>query len=127
MEKENLNQGMNDSGGASGFNPQSAPQLPCVFSYPTEGGDISVYLAKIGFEKIAVITFDDNHREFTYAVQTLTADPARHVNEIYEMVESAEKEFSNPFISNPFSKLLNDHEAMSELLIVLEKFIESGE
>ena len=127
MEKENLNQGLNDSGGASGFNPQSVPQLTPVFSFPAEGGDVSVYIAKIGFEKIAVITFDDTHREFTYAIQTLSIEPVRHVKEIYEMVESAEKEFSNPFISNPFSKLLNDNEAMSELLIVLERFIESGE
>jgi len=126
MEKENL-QGLNDSGGASGFNPQSVPQLTPVFSFPAEGGDVLVYLAKAGFEKIAIVSFDDTHREFTYAVQTLSIEPARHVKEIYEMIEEAEKEFSNPFISNPFSKLLNDHEAMSELLIIIEKFIESGE
>jgi len=109
---------------------ENVPQLSAVFSYTTdttedEEGYVRVYLAKMGFEKIAVISFDDTHREFTYAVQTLSTEPARHVKEIYEMVESAEKEFSNPFIQNPFTQLLHDNEAMSQLLIIVEKFIES--
>jgi len=113
---------------------ENVPQLSAVFSYTvdtikkgdtTEEGYIRVYLAKIGFEKIAITTFDDTHREFTYSIQTLSVEPTRHVNEIYGMIEEAEKEFSNPFIQNPFTQLLHDNEAMSQLLIIVEKFIES--
>jgi len=114
----------NDSGGASGFNPQSAPQLPRVFSYPTEGGDVFVYIAKTGFEKIVIMTFDDTHREFTYSVQTLVSNPT---SETYELIENAEKEFHNPLIANPFTKLLHDNEARTKLIIVLSEFLHGGE
>jgi hypothetical protein len=121
MEKENL--GFADTGGASG-SALSVPQLAAVFSYSAEGGDILVYLAKVGFSKLAIITFDDNHREFAYAIQTLVSCP---VKEAYQMVEDAEKEFSNPFISNPFTKLLHDDEAMSRLIRIFRKFLDEGE
>ena len=120
MAEQDIN-GVNDSGGASGSQPQSAPQLVSVFSFPAEGGDIRVYIAKTGFEKIALVTFDDNHREFAYAVQTLTTSP---VKEAYEMIENAEKVFSNPFIKNPFTKLLSDQEAMSRLIRAFRRFLD---
>jgi hypothetical protein len=113
-----------DISGASGFNPQSVPQLPRVFSYPVEGGYISVYLANAGFEKLAIIAFDDNHREFAYSVETLTSSAT---NEAYELVQNAEKEFHNPLIANPFTELLNDNEAMTRLIIVISQFLHSGE
>ena len=117
MEPTNL--GGSDISGAT----DSVPQLPRVFSYPVEGGYVSVYLANVGFEKMVIITFDDTHREFAYAVQTLVSSP---VDEAYEMLENAEKEFSNPFIQNPFTKLLHDNEARTKLIIILRNFL-SGE
>ena len=123
MTEENINPTVNDSGGASG-SALSVPQIVSAFSFPAEGGDIRVYIAKTGFEKIAIITFDDTHREFAYVVQTLVKSPT---DEAYELIETAEKVFSNPFIKNPFTKLLSDHEAMSKLVRVFRKFIDEGE
>jgi len=122
MSSKNL--GFADTGGASGFNPQSVPQIPRVFSYPTQGGYISVYLANAGFEKLAIIAFDDTHREFAYAVQTLTTTATR---EAVELVQNAEKEFNDPLIANPFTELLNDNEAMTSLIIIISEFFEGGE
>jgi len=123
MTEENINPTVNDSGGASGSQPQSAPQLVSAFSFPAEGGDIHVYLFKGGFSKYAVLAFDDTHAEFAYAVQTITSNPTK---EAYELVESAEKAFSDPFISNPFSQLLKNSEAMTKLIIIFRNFL-SGE
>jgi len=114
------------TGGASGSQPQSVPQLTPVFSYQhtTNESDewyIRIYFAKTGFEKIAIITFDDTHREFAYTVQTLVKSPT---DEAYGLVEDAEKVFSDPFIKNPFSQLLKDHEAMSKLVRVFRKFLD---
>jgi len=114
---------VNDSGGASGSQPQSAPQVVSAFFFPAEGGDIHVYLFKGGFSKFAVLAFDDTHAEFAYAVQTITSSPTK---EAYELVESAEKAFSDPFISNPFSQLLKNSEAMTKLIIIFRNFL-SGE
>jgi len=102
----------------------NAQQLEPAFSYQTDEsgeGYIRVYFAKTGFEKIAIITFDDTHREFTYAVQTLVKSPT---DEAYGLVEDAEKVFSNPFIKNPFTKLLSDHEAMSRLIRAFRRFLD---
>jgi len=102
-----------------------APQLSPAFTYQTlDGNDegyIRVYFAKTGFEKIVIVTFDDTHREFAYVVQTLVKSP---VDEAYELIESAEKLFSNPFIKNPFTKLLSDHEAMPKLVRVFRRFLD---
>jgi hypothetical protein len=124
---------LNQESGISGATAQSlsVPQLVSTFSYTTEGGYIKVYLAKAGFSKLAVMTFDDTHDEFAYAVQTLVSRPAlvtkpvvSPVKAVYEILENAEKEFYDPFIPNPFSRLLHDNEATTELVILFRKFLE---
>jgi len=110
-------------------------QISPIFSYQTEGGNIYVYLVKAGFSTFVFTTFDDGYSEYAYAIETLVPRPAlvtkpvvSPVKTVYNMLENAEKEFYDPFISNPFSKLLQDHEARTELIVTLRKFLEaSGE
>jgi len=109
--------------GLRGHNPKACPKSSPLFPSLRKGATLQVYLFKGGFSKYAVITFDDTHAEFAYAVQTITSSPTK---EAYELVESAEKAFSNPFISNPFSQLLKNSEAMTKLIIIFRNFL-SGE
>ena len=110
-------------------------QISPIFSYQTEGGNVFVYMVKAGFAVFIFTTFDDTYAEYAYAIETLVPRPAlvtkpvvSPVKTVYNMLENAEKEFYDPFISNPFSKLLQDHEARTELIVTLRKFLEaSGE
>jgi len=110
-------------------------QISPIFSYQTEGGNIFVYLLKAGFAVFVFITFDDGYSEFAYAIETLVPRPAlvtkpfvNVAKVVWDMLEQAEKEFYDPFISNPFSQLLRDHETRTELIVTLRKFLEtSGE
>jgi len=132
MAEQDIN-GVNDSG-AGTAKSQSVPQIEPVFSYPTEGGNVYIYAVKAGFATFVFATFDDNYSEYTYAIETLVAKPAlvtkpdvNVVKVVYDLLEQAEREFYDPFISNPFSKLLKDHEARTKLIVTLRKILESGE
>jgi len=112
----------------------SVPQIDPVFSYPTEGGNVLVYLVKAGFATFTFITFDDTYSEYAYAIETLVAKPAlvekptvSPTKVVWDLLEEAEKAFYNPFIQNPFTKLLSDHEARTKLIITVRKLLESGE
>ena len=125
----------NSVSGAGTAKSLSVPQVPPVFSYPTEGGNVLVYVVKAGFAVFTFVTFDDTHSEYAYAIETLVPKPAlvtkpliNPVKVVYDMLEQAERAFYNPFISNPFSKLLSDHEARTRLIVILRKFLDaSGE
>jgi hypothetical protein len=130
MQTQNPN--FNASGAGSGEKALSVPQIDPVFSYPVEGGNIFVYLVKSGFATFVFVSFDDTYSEYAYAVETLVARPAlvtkpflNSTKVVYDMLESAEKEFYDPFISNPFTQLLKDHEAMSKLLITVQNLLEA--
>jgi len=120
--------------GAGTAKSLSVPQIEPVFSYPTEGGNVLVYVVKAGFATFTFITFDDYYSEYAYAIETLVPRPAlvtkpvvSPVKVVYDMLESAEKEFSDPFIKNPFSQLLHDNEARSKLIRIFRKFLDEGE
>jgi len=125
----------NSGSGAGTAQSLSVPQLSPVFSYPTEGGDVLVYVVKAGFATFVFATFDDNYSEYAYAIETLVAKPAlvtkpfvNVAKTVWDMLEEAERAFYNPFIQNPFSKLLKDHEARTKLIICIRKFLDaSGE
>ena len=112
----------------------SVPQLDPIFSYPSEGGNVYIYAVKAGFATFVFASFDDTHAEYAYAIETL-AKPAlvekpfiNVTKTIWDMVEQAERAFYNPFIQNPFTKLLSDHEAMAELITTVRKLLDaSGE
>jgi len=131
MSTENL--GFTDSG-AGTAQSLSVPQIEPVFSYPTEGGNVYIYAVKAGFATFVFATFDDTHAEYAYAIETLVAKPAlvtkpdvNPTKTVWDMLEQAERAFFNPFISNPFSKLLKeDHEARTRLIVILRNFL-SGE
>jgi len=132
--EQNLN-GVSGSG-AGTAQSLSIPQLSPIFSYPTEGGDVLVYVVKAGFAVFVFTTFDDTHSEYAYAIETLVPKPAlvtkpdvNPTKVVWDMLEQAERAFYNPFISNPFSKLLKeDHEARTRLIVILRKFLDaSGE
>ena len=90
----------------------SAPQLTPIFSYPyTGGGDIFVYIVKTEVSTIAIATFDDTSTEFAYAVQTLATGSNY---EVYKLIKDAEERF-NDNENNPFTQLLWDIQALSEL------------
>ena len=116
-------------------NTLSIPQIDPIFSYHVESGVIYVYLVKAGYATFVFTTFDDGYSEYAYAIETLVPRPAlvtkpvvSPVKAVYDMLEQAEKEFYDPFISNPFSKLLKeDHEARTKLIITVRKILESGE
>ena len=109
-------------------------QISPIFSYQTEDGNIYMYLVKAGFAVFSFVTFDDTHAEYAYAIETLVAKPAlvtkpdvNPTKTVWDMLEQAERAFFNPFISNPFSKLLKeDHEARTRLIVILRNFL-SGE
>ena len=112
----------------------SVPQIDPVFSYETEGGNIFVYVVKAGFAVFVFTTFDDTHAEYAYAIETLVAKPAlvtkpdvNPTKTVWDMLEQAERAFYNPFIKNPFSQLLQDHEVRTKLIITVQKLLESGE
>jgi len=112
----------------------SIPQIDPIFSYQTEGGNIYVYLLKAGFATFTFITFDDGYSEYAYAIETLVPRPAlvtkpfvNVAKTVWDMLEQAEKAFYDPFIQNPFTKLLQDHEARTKLIITVRKILESGE
>jgi len=121
--------------GAGAAKSLSVPQIDPIFSYPTEGGNVFVYLAKAGFATYIFVTFDDGYSEYAYAIETLVARPAlvtkpfvNVAKTIWNLLEQAEKEFYNPFISNPFTQLLHDNEARTELIVCVQKLLEeSGE
>jgi len=120
MEK---NIGINDSGGTSG-SAQSVSRLDPVFFYPCKGeGDIFVYIAKAGYAKIAIATFDDGASEHAFAMRTITSN-SKH--EAVMLIRSAEKTY---YFSgkNPFTELLEDSRAMAKLAIILAEFSDSGE
>jgi len=133
MAEQDINP--NSDSGAGTAKSQSVPQLSPVFSYATEGGNVYIYAVKAGFATFVFATFDDTHAEYAYAIETLVAKPAlvtkpfvNVAKVVWDMLEEAERAFYNPFISNPFSKLLKeDHEARTKLIVTLEKLLESGE
>jgi len=110
-------------------------QISPIFSYQTEDGNIYMYLVKAGFAVFSFVTFDDTHAEYAYAIETLVAKPAlvtkpfvNVAKTVWDMLEQAERAFYNPFIQNPFSKLLQDHEARTKLIVTVQKFLDaSGE
>ena len=109
-------------------------QILPTFSYETEGGNVYIYVVKAGFAVFVFVSFDDTHAEYAYAIETLVAKPAlvekpfiNVVKTIYDMLEQAERVFYNPFIQNPFTKLLQDHEATTRLIVIIQKLLESGE
>jgi hypothetical protein len=121
MANENKN-GLSVTSGASGFNPQSVPQLTPVFSFHSEGGgDIYVYLAQTEVTKFAVLSFDDTSSEYIYAVETITSSSKV---EAEELVFKASREWSGEE-DNPFLELLRDKEAMERLHALLSQFFES--
>jgi len=131
-QKENIN---TDSG-AGTAKSLSVPQISPIFSYPTEGGDVLVYVVKAGFAVFIFTTFDDNYSEYAYAIETLVPKPAlvekpliSPTKVVWDLLEEAERAFYNPFIQNPFSKLLKeDHEARTKLIITVQKLLDaSGE
>ena len=130
-KKENLNTDI----GAGTAKSLSVPQIEPVFSYPTEGGNVLVYVVKAGFAVFVFVTFDDTHAEYAYAIETLVPKPAlvtkpavSPVKVVYDMLEQAEKVFSDPFIKNPFTQLLHDNEARTKLIISVRKLLDaSGE
>jgi len=122
--------------GAGTAKSLSIPQIDPVFSYETEGGNIFVYLVKAGFAVFLFASFDDTHAEYAYAIETLVAKPAlvtkpfvNVAKTVWDMLEQAERAFYNPFIQNPFSKLLKeDHEARTKLIVTVQKLLDaSGE
>ena len=134
MSEQDINP--NNDSGAGTAQSLSVPQIEPVFSYPTEGGNVYIYAVKAGFATFVFATFDDTHAEYAYAIETLVPRPAlvtkpafNVVKTVYDMLEQAEREFYDPFISNPFSKLLKeDHEARTKLIVTLEKLLDaSGE
>jgi len=82
-----------------------------------------------------LLVFDDNYSEYAYAIETLVPKPAlvtkptvSPTKVVYDLLEQAERAFYNPFIQNPFTKLLQDHEARTKLIVTLRKFLDaSGE
>ena len=80
-------------------------------------------------------TFDDGYSEYAYAIETLVARPAlvtkpfvNVAKTIWDLLEQAEREFYDPFIQNPFTKLLQDHEARTRLIVIIQKLLDaSGE
>jgi len=132
MSEQDINP--NNDSGAGTAQSLSVPQIEPVFSYPTEGGNVYIYAVKAGFATFVFATFDDTHAEYAYAIETLVAKPAlvtkpdiSPTKVVWDMLEQAERAFFNPFISNPFSKLLKeDHEARTKLIVTLRNFL-SGE
>jgi len=110
-------------------------QILPTFSYETEGGNVYIYVVKAGFAVFVFVSFDDTHAEYAYGIETLVAKPAlvekpaiNVVKTVYDMLEQAERVFYNPFIQNPFTKLLQDHEAMTRLIVIIQKLLDaSGE
>ncbi len=94
-----------------------------------------VYVVKAGFAVFSFVTFDDTHAEYAYSIQTLVAKPAlvekpdvNPTKVVWDMLEQAERAFYNPFIKNPFSQLLQDHEARTKLIVSVQKLLDaSGE
>ena len=132
MSEQDINP--NSDSGAGTAKSQSVPQIEPVFSYPTEGGNVYIYAVKAGFAVFLFASFDDTHAEYAYAIETLVAKPAlvtkpdiSPTKVVWDMLEQAERVFYNPFIKNPFSQLLQDHEARTKLIVTLEKLLESGE
>jgi len=132
MAEQDINP--NSDSGAGTAKSLSVPQLSPIFSYPTEGGDVLVYVVNAGFATFVFVSFDDNYSEYAYAIETLVAKPAlvtkpfvNVAKTVWDMLEQAERAFYNPFIQNPFSKLLKDHEARTKLIITVRKLLESGE
>ena len=133
MAEQDINP--NSDSGAGTAKSLSVPQLSPIFSYPTEGGDVLVYVVNAGFATFVFVSFDDNYSEYAYAIETLVAKPAlvtkpfvNVAKTVWDMLEQAERAFYNPFIQNPFSKLLKDHEARTRLIVILRKFLDaSGE
>ena len=125
----------NSDSGAGTAKSLSVPQLSPIFSYPTEGGNVYIYVVKAGFAVFVFATFDDTHAEYAYAIETLVSKPAlvtkpdiSPTKVVYDMLEQAEREFYDPFISNPFKLLKEDHEARTRLIVMLRKFLDaSGE
>jgi len=99
------------SGSEIGGATISVPQLDPIFSFPAEGGDIFVYIVKTEVSTIAIATFDDTSTEFAYAVQTLATGSNY---EVYKLIKDAEERF-NDNENNPFTQLLWDVKALSEL------------
>ena len=113
----------------------SVPQLDPIFSYPSEGGNVYIYAVKAGFATFVFASFDDTDAEYAYAIETLVAKPAlvekpfiNVTKTVWDLLEQAEKAFYNPFIQNPFTKLLQDHEARTRLIVIIQKLLDaSGE
>jgi len=107
MSTENLNLSSDTSGATS----SSVPQLTPIFSYPVDGGlRVSIYIFNAK-SKIAIATLDDSNTVYAYSALTLI-----HWSdfEVYKLLTMAEKNYGDSE-DNPFTKLIDDHEAMSEL------------
>ena len=131
MSEQDINP--NSDSGAGTAKSLSVPQIEPVFSYPTEGGNVYIYAVKAGFATFVFVSFDDTHAEYAYAIETLVAKPAlvtkpdiSPTKVVWDMLEQAERAFFNPFISNPFKLLKEDHEARTKLIVIFRNFL-SGE
>jgi len=98
----------------------SIQQVDPVFSYTVDRAfGIYIYVVKTEVSTIAIATFDDSSLEFAYAVQTL-ATGSKY--EVYKLIKDAEERF-NDNENNPFTQLLSDAQALSELYKVVKTVV----
>ena len=109
----------NLSGSEIGGATNSVPQVDPVFSYGSDFGDIHVYVVrgKSSLLAIASSNYGDTI-EFAYSAKTLLSGSNY---EVYSLIAEAEELFGPE--NNPFSKLIADNEALSELYSIIEEII----
>ena len=92
-------------------------QLTPIFYYPTESGEVLVYVVKTGRAVTAIINLD-NVSEQSYASKTIM-EP---VTDTFSLVKIAEKNYRNTLMLNPFTRLFNDSQAMAKLIRILSQY-----
>ena len=115
------NQNPNSEIGGVTAKSLSIPQLSPVFYYPTESGEILVYVVKVGRTEIVIINLDVV-REESYGSKAIL-DPTL---DTFSLVKIAEKNYRHSLMPNPFTRLFNDSQAMTKLMITLREAL-SGE
>ena len=106
------------TGTENGGSPNSMTQLSPVFYYPTESGEVLIYVVKAGRSVISIINLDDTVREESYGSKAIL-DPAL---DTFSLVKIAEKNYRHPLRLNPFTRLFNDSQAMAKLIRVLSQY-----
>jgi len=102
-----------NSGGASGSQPQSVPQIRPVFSFYAVGsGLILVYVFDTSVSKMTIVTLDDGYSEEPYAVSAIN-NANTGINLVYSAIESFEQ--LSPNTPNPFRQLAGNKQAMRRL------------